>query len=415
MRSGISFDTDDGNPDFGESGFDYGGSDGGMFDDLRDGEHRLSSSSFAPARASFSSFDNGNNGSNPTEEKGHNSNVPKSQAIALLDAIASGDISADSNNQYDYFNSLAFKNLSSGNMWAGADHWKKMPSTRGRDATNGNKSRNSNDKPTTKTKGAKGKGNPSTSSNTVSLDSVSESIEGLTAMLQKPKRGRAKNATDPLQLTKAMSKKYSDNDNLLPVDAGLGVREFITLFSRPKENFVDFVKAKKDDTMQHGRSTKVVDFDLGTDDVSGAGFDFGGCDDGYDDNGDVDEFVVPTSDDIRKVDKINIGYATVARKVDVKRLKRDLWTELEQTFAKDKNSEEAKTEDSDTSTIASNSGVANEVTPLSFKDTMCDMQTTQSQADVTVPFYFICILHLCNEKGLALESMGLDDLIIHSS
>ena len=30
---------------------------------------------------------------------------------------------------------------------------------------------------------------------------------------------------------------------------------------------------------------------------------------------------------------MKVGYATIAKKVDVKRLKRDLWSELEQTFA----------------------------------------------------------------------------------
>jgi condensin complex subunit 2 len=43
------------------------------------------------------------------------------------------------------------------------------------------------------------------------------------------------------------------------------------------------------------------------------------------------------------------------------------------------------------------------------------MQSTQTQTDVTLPFYFICVLHLANEKGLALESMGLEDFVIHSS
>jgi condensin complex subunit 2 len=52
--------------------------------------------------------------------------------------------------------------------------------------------------------------------------------------------------------------------------------------------------------------------------------------------------------------------------------------------------------------------------PPSFQDTVRDMQATQSQADATLPFYFICVLHLANEKGLALESMGLEDFVIHS-
>lgn len=33
----------------------------------------------------------------------------------------------------------------------------------------------------------------------------------------------------------------------------------------------------------------------------------------------------------------------------------------------------------------------------------------EEQSGVTVPFYFICVLHLANEKGLKLE--GRDDLL----
>ena len=40
------------------------------------------------------------------------------------------------------------------------------------------------------------------------------------------------------------------------------------------------------------------------------------------------------------------------------------------------------------------------------------MEMAQSQHDVTVSFYFICCLHLANEKGLKLDSTGLEDFMI---
>ena len=49
---------------------------------------------------------------------------------------------------------------------------------------------------------------------------------------------------------------------------------------------------------------------------------------------------------------------------------------------------------------------------VSFKDTVEKMDTAQSQNDVTVSFYFICCLHLANEKGLKLDSTGLEDFMI---
>ena len=52
--------------------------------------------------------------------------------------------------------------------------------------------------------------------------------------------------------------------------------------------------------------------------------------------------------------------------------------------------------------------------PLSFHDTVRAMEEAKTQVDVTLPFYFICILHLANEKGLRLDSKGLDDFEIHS-
>lgn len=35
---------------------------------------------------------------------------------------------------------------------------------------------------------------------------------------------------------------------------------------------------------------------------------------------------------------------------------------------------------------------------MSFQDLVCDITTGQRQKDVTLPFYFICLLHLANEK-----------------
>ena len=35
---------------------------------------------------------------------------------------------------------------------------------------------------------------------------------------------------------------------------------------------------------------------------------------------------------------------------------------------------------------------------MSFQDLVCDISGEQRQKDVTLPFYFICLLHLANEK-----------------
>jgi condensin complex subunit 2 len=112
---------------------------------------------------------------------------------------------------------------------------------------------------------------------------------------------------------------------------------------------------------------------------------------------------------VRKIDKIQVGYATVAKKVDVKRLKKDLWSELEMNFVSTGEKKEPDDEDEESKTP---------ITPvegtkcLSFKKTVQEMEVGQAQSDVTLPFYFICLLHLANEKGLRLESTSLEDFMI---
>ena len=41
---------------------------------------------------------------------------------------------------------------------------------------------------------------------------------------------------------------------------------------------------------------------------------------------------------------------------------------------------------------------------MSFQDLVCDITTGQRQKDVTLPFYFICLLHLANEKVCPISS-----------
>jgi len=160
-------------------------------------------------------------------------------------------------------------------------------------------------------------------------------------------------------------------------------------------------------------------------DDDGAGFCFA------DDNSGVEEqdFVVEELEGVRKVEKIQIGHASVAKKVDVKRLKRDLWLELETRFQVEEPKELQQEKDcmsessfeekeetevesivksplSDTAEISFKSGV-------SFQKLVRDLESTKSQLDVTLHFYFICALHLANEKGLRLDATnGLEDFTI---
>jgi condensin complex subunit 2 len=379
-RSAMMADADDSSAD--DGGYapdDFGGGDdddgfiGGSF--IHDGDHRFSSSSF---QTSFEATQ------------------PPSQATVLLDAIAAGDISGSQSN-YEYFNSAALENIQ-GNMWAGAAHWKKLSKRKTKNAKDSSKSNVA----TPGNKKRKGRTAASKNKTDGVLIDITKPVENLDDLLRQPP-------------------KYSKADNLLPLDLGMGVNSLTSLFLRPNSTV-----AETNATAGSNKPTKAVGFggvetwadgndSYGGDDDGGGGYDFGGD---ADDN-DQQEFVVPELADVRRVDKIQVGYATVAKKVDVKRLKRDLWNELERTFHPrepqddEDDDEELKEEEAEDLPMTPKNN--EEDGPLSFQTTVQEMQTTQTQGDVSLPFYFICILHLANEKGLELESRGLEDFVIQSS
>jgi condensin complex subunit 2 len=230
---------------------------------------------------------------------------------------------------------------------------------------------------------------------------------------QKSIKGNKKTKKDQYQMPQA------EKDFLLPPDANVDISQLTRLFSRPNA----IVRKSNVGNKEHGSKTvgfyDVEDNALGfVDDDK----DFGGNDDGgftfaYDDEDDE-----PRDDDadynidfeeVRKVEKIDIAYATVAKKVDVRRLKQDLWAELEDKTVwtappiKEDAAEEEKGDD-----IYEEGPLKGEPRFVSFKETVEKMEMSPSQSDVTVSFYFICCLHLANEKGLKLDSTGLEDFVI---
>jgi condensin complex subunit 2 len=204
--------------------------------------------------------------------------------------------------------------------------------------------------------------------------------------------------------------KHSRNENVLPLDAGiLSLKQLQSLFLRPTLTIL---------SKDQSRSKKAVGF-VDTDDWdTGGGFDDGDDDDGpgffISSNDDEvtkeDDDFIRELEGVRKVEKVQVGYATIAKKVDVKKLKTDLWKELELKFSVTKKGDDAiDGDDSEDEIMAEQSP-----TVLSFKEAVQNMEARKSQSDVTLPFYFICILHLANEKGLRLVDKGLDEFeIIH--
>ncbi|CAB9507113.1 Condensin complex subunit 2 [Seminavis robusta] len=385
-------DDDDGAPMFAPD--DFGGGDDDDDDDHEDGvgfepfihldesqsEGRFSALSFRDSYSSTSQQDK-----------------RQSQADVMLDAICSGKSLGAG--EYEFFDTQALETSMSGNLWAGSAHWKRTEPARKRKedtATKGKK------KKTTKSKKGKKK------NDNFAVDLTAKVV--VEDLLRKPPKG--KRGSNPLQLSKAVVTKHTKIDNLLPPDSGIGIDTLAGLFLRP--NTV-MQPAVSNDSSKGSKPRKSVCFDttanemfggmaMDDDDGFGDGDDDGGGFVFADDANDDDDFVSEELKRIRKVDtkSVQVGYATIAKKVDVRRLKRDLWTEIETQI--DPN-ETADRESMEVSSLQDG---------LSFQEAVNDLEESKTQGDVTLPFYFICVLHLANEKGLRLESSGLNDFVIHN-
>ena len=313
---------------------------------------------------------------------------------------------------YSYFNSQTPGN----NLWAGAAHWKRAPASSKKAVTAKKK----------KTKKAPSKKKAAAKQQLVpfpdELPDVSHLLAGGSKKKKKGSKGKA--STTTTQWSKAMVTKHTNQDNLLPPDAEFKVEQLTQLFLLPNTVLANAAAAHAADDNNNDTVNKTVNFHLpdwddgsfggGGGDDDGPGFDFGGGDDDMHDDDD-DEFLVQHElEGVRKVDKVQVGYAVVAKKVDVKRLKRDLWAELEQTFAGNKTKSDEDDDDEDSVDSETNEE-QEENNGMSFQDAVHDLEQQKTQMDVTLPFYFICILHLANEKGLRLMSQGLDDFTIHNA
>ncbi|CAM9252653.1 unnamed protein product [Discosporangium mesarthrocarpum] len=134
----------------------------------------------------------------------------------------------------------------------------------------------------------------------------------------------------------------------------------------------------------------------------------------------------------REVEKISIGYARKAKRVDVRLLKGSLWRHIKSksipkpTLPSD--ALEGTDEEGGRCDAAANKGPSarqvcrphspwdngveesqldvstDKGSEMCFSDVIEDVASKKNgQAGATVPFYFICLLHLANEKGLCLE------------
>lgn len=134
-----------------------------------------------------------------------------------------------------------------------------------------------------------------------------------------------------------------------------------------------------------------------------------------------------------KVDRVDISFAKVAKKVDVRRLKSGLWSQLcggDEDDNKDEEfeinnedddsseqSESARKEAGEASQVSNpekdiRTGVTQKLTEI--VEDLPSFVPAPELIDVSFPYVFICLLHLANEKSLSISAIegNLDDLIV---
>ncbi|KAI9759431.1 MAG: hypothetical protein M4579_002345 [Chaenotheca gracillima] len=107
-----------------------------------------------------------------------------------------------------------------------------------------------------------------------------------------------------------------------------------------------------------------------------------------------------------------VQYARVAKKVDVRRLKEEIWKGM---GLGDADQETPPTESNPLPTPPPSKPEDSDA-PLQFTSVINNLQSVypkQAMADISTSYCFICLLHLANEKGLQIENQeGLRDLSI---
>ncbi|KAI8086723.1 condensin complex subunit 2/barren [Halteromyces radiatus] len=102
-----------------------------------------------------------------------------------------------------------------------------------------------------------------------------------------------------------------------------------------------------------------------------------------------------TNHQVKKIKPPYVNYARTAKRVDVRKLKENLWKAL---------------------TLPPTDGNEHQVGKVygerKFTEVLQDlkkMYTPQTMKDISVPFCFICLLHLANEQNLTITGLGRDD------
>lgn len=351
-----------------------------------------------------------------------------------VDLIEAG-VALRADSEYAFFDAASLSG------WAGPQHW-RFRATATTSAGKGDKAgvRGSSTASAKETKRPRGKTAMllDFSSEAPKLDFASEFAPGKTESAN--------------QLSTAVRGGFSEKKVTLPEDLHLSTRTLTTLFLKPRVFVVpkgswsgglDTRFGIKNDLAvgQDGEDNGWYDFDNDCDqdnfcpasDGHGFGGDENGC--GFGDNSagnGLNSIGLDLVPEPTRVDKLDINYAKVAKRVDVRQLKSGMWSRLcggAEDAVLDENDGSSPTvrmsqnpaRESSVSSRTGQASVASDVRDggiQTLQDIVQDMPSfipETSLPDVSLPYVFICLLHLANEKTLCIQQAAedaLDDLVI---
>lgn len=240
------------------------------------------------------------------------------------------------------------------------------------------------------------------------------------------------------QLSSSVLDSFSEKKVTLPEDLHFSVQSLVSLFLKPKT----FVKVKgtvveKQAPEQTNGNNAWYDFDNDCDnenfcpadpeEMFDTVKDLVGDHEGNFESSDVGFNLI---DEPTRVEKIDINYAKVAKKVDVRQLKSSLWSKLcggDAESINEVNSAESSTanvNDAEIPSPARNTEMVEDAGDVrkgasqrlqTIVSDMASIVPPTALPDVSLPYIFICLLHLANEKTLNISQTGdgsLQDLVI---
>ncbi|TFK25577.1 barren [Coprinopsis marcescibilis] len=304
--------------------------------------------------------------------------------------------------------------------WAGPEHWKMQRIIQ----------RSEFNFPNADAAGSKAT-KPKTKKEPVKIDFLTpaeKDLKALKAELFAPAgKGTSINLPGTGASNKKGKKKKEKSDHRLPDDMHFSSKQLITLFTKPKyslrmrgmrarlnnddgeidEAFWAEAAANRareqnqeDEDGPSGDAPFSTQFFNDDDDDGPAGFD-----DMYGDPSTVEpgeqDLLAATHGQTRRVKPEFVNYAKRAKRVDVRKLKENIWKGLDIVISKPRKDEE----DSDEEMVRRAPTDPNEA--RQFSQVMSGLTKSYPKdklEEISTSFCFICLLHLANEQGLRLEA-----------